>query len=145
MMMRRKRTSEEANADGDEEDNYEDGIIMPHDAPEPKTLKQNVWLDWGDFTAHLQQDLGMCAITVPSVMAPATLLGAHVCFRWDVGWAAGVVSRRVKPNAKERTEGYNAVVQYEGERELHLHNLTLDTYQTGANAPDGSWAFLTNM
>ena len=76
----------------------------------------------------------------PDVGNKKYMLGKHVLFRWDCGWAHGVVKRR-------HTKGkvYNYFVLYkndDGSSDQWRHGLFSSNYYDAESQPDGVWVML---
>ena len=76
----------------------------------------------------------------PDVGNKKYMLGKHVLFRWDCGWAHGVVKRR-------HTKGkvYNYFVLYkndDGSSDQWRHGLFSSNYYDAESQPDGVWVLL---
>ena len=76
----------------------------------------------------------------PAVGNKKDMLGKHVLFRWDCGWAHGVIKRR-------HTKGkvYNYFVLYkndDGSSDQWRHGLFSSNYYDAESQPDGVWVLL---
>ena len=68
------------------------------------------------------------------------MVGSRIMFRWDCGWAEGIVKRK-----HTKGEIYNWFVQYaEGDSSVsqYRHSLKVSNYYNAENSPDGLWVML---
>ena len=76
----------------------------------------------------------------PAVGNKKEMMGKHILFRWDCGWAHGVIKRR-------HTKGtlYNYFVLYkndDGSNDQWRHGLFSSNYYDPESQPEGLWVML---
>ena len=76
----------------------------------------------------------------PDVRCKKTMVGSKIMFRWDCGWAHGVIKRR-----HTKGEMYNWFVSYpedDGSFSQYRHSLKVANYYNPENSPEGLWVML---
>lgn len=79
----------------------------------------------------------------PDVRCKKAMVGNKIMFRWDCGWAQGVVKRK-------HTSGgiYNWFVQYpedDGSVSQYRHGLKVSNYYNAEDSPNGLWVMLREI
>lgn len=103
--------------------------------------------DWNQFGARIRADFGLTLRPDPPEVLDASLVDHPICFLWDTGWAFGTIVNYQPPplSGRRKKTHFNYDVQYEGEIDVHLHELTRQNYCYGTEVPVGSWALLINV
>lgn len=103
------------------------------------------FFEWENFLTHVKSKWkGLQPVDVPATLHHQLedmkhFVGAHIGFRWNVGWSIGQV------RCISRRRNCNCEVQYEGENVHRLHLLKAETYGTGDHASEGAWCLLQHM
>ena len=75
----------------------------------------------------------------PAVGNRKEMMGKRIMFRWDCGWAEGVIKRR---HTKGTLYNYFVLYKVEGASEQYRHSLKPHNYYNAEDQPDGVWVML---